>query len=278
MIAESKMETQTATDWLPEVDLHCHILPDWDDGPNTLEESLEMCERAAQAGLKIITATPHVGRDFRRRKQKRPSETIAEGVADLQRAIDERGIPIQILPGAEILLGSVDVQTRLPAEVALTYGQLGNFALIESPFPTWPPFGLQVVQGMTARDVVPVIAHPERYQDVQRDPKIMAQIGHAGGVMQLTADSILGHNGKPMRDCCLRMLRDGEVSFIASDAHSLQHALPRDCMERVIELVGERAARIIFVDNPRKLLEGKRVFAPQVEAPKHPAWQFWKKP
>lgn len=272
------MESNKATEWWPEVDLHCHILPDWDDGPNTLDESLAMCERAAQAGMKIITATPHVGRDFRRRKLKRPSETIAAGVAELQSALDERGIPIQILPGAEILLGSVDVQTRLPAEVALTYGQRGNFALIESPFPTWPPFGLQVVQGMTARDVVPVIAHPERYQDVQRDPKIMAQISNAGGVLQLTADSILGHNGKPMRDCCLRMLRDSEVSFIASDAHSLKNSLPRDCMDKVIELVGERAARIIFVENPRRLLEGKRVSPPSVEAPKRAAWQFWKKP
>ena len=264
-------------DWVPEVDLHCHILPDWDDGPNTLEEALAMAQRAADAGMKIVAATPHVGRDFRRRKHKRPAQVIAQGVAELQNAINERGIALEILPGAEILLGSVDVQTRLPEELALTYGHKGKFALIESPFPTWPPFGWQVVQNMSGAGVTPVIAHPERYADVQQDPKIMEQIVGAGGVIQITADAILGHSGKPMRDCCFRLLRAGQVSLVASDAHSLKHSLPLDCVSRVRELVGERAARAIFVENPRRLLAGERVRPPKVEAPKAPAWQFWKK-
>ena len=265
----------TNHDWLPEIDLHCHILPDWDDGPNTLDEALAMCERAANAGMKIIAATPHVGRDFRRRKQKRPAETIAQGVADLQRELDARGIAIQILPGAEILLGAVDVTALLPDETALTYGHRGQFALIESPHATWPPFGLQTVQSLVGKGITPVIAHPERYGDVQGDAKIMEQIGRAGGVMQLTADSILGNNGKPMRDCCHRMLRAGEVSLIASDAHSLSHALPRECRDKVIGMIGERAARTIFVENPRRLVEGRRVAPPAVEVSKA-KWQFWK--
>ncbi len=273
----SKQQDATTDNWRPEVDLHCHILPEWDDGPDTLDDALAMAKRAADAGLKIVVATPHVGRDFRRRKQKRPADVIAEGVASLQNAINERGIELEILPGAEILLGSVDVQTRLPAELALTYGHKGKFALIESPFPTWPPFGWQVVQNMSVSGVTPVIAHPERYLDVQKDPKIMEQIIGAGGVIQITADAILGATGKPMRDCCFRLLRDGQVSLVSSDAHSVKNHLPLDCVSKVTELVGERAARAIFVDNPRRLLAGERVTAPRVEAPKSPAWQFWKK-
>ena len=271
------METKPNSDWVPEIDLHCHILPEWDDGPDTLDDSLAMAQRAADAGLKIVFATPHVGRDFRRRKQKRPADVIAEGVASLQNAINERGIELQVLPGAEILLGSVDVQTRLPGEAALTYGHKGKFALIESPFPTWPPFGWQVVQNMSGQGITPVIAHPERYLDVQKDPKIMEQIVNGGGVIQITAGAITGEMGKPMRDCCFRLLRAGQVSIVASDAHSIKNSLPRDCVEKVKELVGERAARAIFVDNPRRLLNGERVKAPAVEAPQAPGWMFWKK-
>lgn len=271
------MENPQAPDWVPEIDLHCHILPDWDDGPNTLDESLEMAARAAGAGMKIVFATPHVGRDFRRRKQKRPVDVIAQGVGSLQNAINERGIALQVLPGAEILLGSVDVQERLPAEVALTYGHKGKFALIESPFPTWPPFGWQVVQTMSGHGITPVIAHPERYLDVQKDPKIMEQIVSAGGVIQITADAILGHSTKAQRDCCFRLLRDGQVSLVASDAHSTKNSLPLDCVEKVKEIVGEAAARKIFVDNPRRLLAGERVSPPTVEAAKAPGWMFWKK-
>ena len=271
------MESKHTPEWVPEIDLHCHILPEWDDGPDTLDDALEMAARAAGAGLKIVVATPHVGRDFRRRKQKRPAEGIADGVAHLQNAIDERGIALQIVPGAEILLGSVDVQTRLPAELALTYGHLGKFALIESPFPTWPPFGWQVVQNMSANGITPVIAHPERYADVQKDPKIMESIINAGGVIQITADAILGAATKPMRDCCLRLLRDGQVSLVASDAHSIKNKLPFDCIERVSEIVGERAARQIFVENPRRLLGGERVAPPIVDKPASAGWMFWKK-
>ena len=272
------METkQSPEKWVPEADLHCHILPEWDDGPDTLEGALAMAARAADAGMKIVVATPHVGRDFRRRKQKRPAEVIAQGVADLQSAIDERGIALQIVPGAEILLGSVDVQTRLPGELALTYGQKGKFALIESPFPTWPPFGAQVVQNMVGHGITPVIAHPERYGDVQNSPKVMEQVVSLGGVIQITADAILGVAGKPMRDCCFRLLRAGQVSLVSSDAHSLKNHLPRDCVDKVVEIVGERAARAIFVDNPRHLLAGERVSAPPVETSKAPGWMFWKK-
>lgn len=267
----------TQNDWRPEVDLHCHILPEWDDGPDTLEDALAMAARAADAGLKIVVATPHVGRDFRRRKQKRPANVIAEGVASLQNAINERGIQLEILPGAEILLGSVDVQTRLPDELALTYGHKGKFALIESPFPMWPPFGWQVVQNMSSQGITPVIAHPERYIDVQKDPKIMEQIIGAGGVIQITADAILGVSGKAMRDCCFRLLRDGQVSLVASDAHSVKHNLPLACVSKVRDIVGEKAAHTIFVENPRRLLAGERVTPPRVEASKSPAWQFWKK-
>lgn len=265
------------SEWVPEIDLHCHILPEWDDGPDTLDDALAMAQRFADAGLKIVFATPHVGRDFRRRKQKRPADVIAQGVASLQNAINERGIALQVLPGAEILLGSVDVQTRLPKELALTYGHGGKFALIESPFPTWPPFGWQVVQNMSGQGITPVIAHPERYIDVQKDAKIMEQIVNGGGVIQITADAILGNMGKPMRDCCFRLLRDGQVSIVASDAHSIKNSLPRDCVEKVQEIVGEQAARAIFVDNPRRLLNGERVKAPLVEKPKSAGWQFWKK-
>ena len=272
------METKQSPDnWVPEVDLHCHILPEWDDGPDTLDDALAMARRAADAGLKIVVATPHVGRDFRRRKQKRPADVIAAGVADLQSAINEAGIKLEVLPGAEILLGSVDVQTRLPHELALTYGHRGKFALIESPFPTWPPFGWQVVQNMSGQGITPVIAHPERYVDVQKDAKIMEQIIGAGGVIQITADAILGHTGKPMRDCCFRLLRAGQVSLVASDAHSVKNNLPLACVDKVTELVGPRAARAILHENPHRLLRGERVMPPKVEAAKTPGWMFWKK-
>ncbi len=246
-------------DWKPEIDIHCHILPDWDDGPDTLESALEMCKRAAAAGLKTIVATPHIGRAFG--SKNHGSDEIAGGVALLQSGLDKQKIPISIVTGGEILMGAVDLHARLPDDLDLTYAGKGKYALIESPYPSWPDFGNQVVNLMQNKGVTPILAHPERYLNVQKDPSILEPLVRQHVLIQVTAGAIIGEMGKPGRACARTLLKNGWVAFISSDAHDTTHALPDQAVEETIKLVGEEAAKTIFVDNPRKMLEGVRVFS-----------------
>jgi protein-tyrosine phosphatase len=253
-------------DWKPEIDIHCHILPNWDDGPETIEVSLAMCARAATAGLKTIVATPHIGRAFGNKQHT--SEEIAKGVELLQKEIDAQRIPINIVTGGEILMGAVDLHARLPQDVTLTYGGKGKFALIESPYPSWPDFGPQLVNLMQSKGVTPVLAHPERYLNVQKDPNILEPLVRQNALLQITAGAITGEMGKLGRTCARTLLKNGWVSFISSDAHNTSHALPDQAVDEVIKLIGEEATKTIFFDNPRKMLNGERV------SPGHPTEEF----
>src|SRR5437764_4214523 len=101
------------------IDLHSHILPGVDDGPATLEESLELARRAAADGVRVIAATPHVRDDY----PTQPA-TMERLVAELRAAIQQEGIPIDVRPGAEIAIDWLD---------RLSDDDLGRFGLGGSP-------------------------------------------------------------------------------------------------------------------------------------------------
>ncbi|PQV64865.1 protein-tyrosine phosphatase [Abditibacterium utsteinense] len=246
-------------------DLHCHILPAWDDGAKTLDDSLQMLERAQKFGTTTIIATPHVGRAFRGVEHE--ASSIADGVEKLQTEVDARELKIKILPGAEILLGSVDLLGEAGVLPAWTVAGAGKYALIESPYRAWPEFGNSMVYQLKLRGVTPIIAHPERYLDVQKDIKRMENAISQGAILQITAGTILGQTDKAMQKCCFSLLDAGWAHLVASDAHNPGHAWPGETIEAVQKRVGEARARQIFEDNPRAVVEGS-VFPVQVKPEK----------
>lgn len=251
-----------------EFDLHCHVLPNWDDGPKTLEDSLALVERAASCGTKIIFATPHVGRNFG--GIKHPSASIAPAVEALQKEIDARGLGVQILPGAEILMGSVDITGTSELKDTWTYGNAGHYLLIESPMRAWPPFGNHIIQEVFRHGVTPILAHPERYVDVQRKIETLQPMLAQGALVQITAGALVGDAGKDSMRCAYQLLEAGVVHIIASDAHTASHQMPGEVVDLVIERIGEARARQIFVDNPRAVAEGRAIAAqvgPKLQSP-----------
>ncbi len=235
-------------------DLHCHILPAWDDGPKTLDQSLKMIERALKAGIETIVATPHVGRAFR--GVEHAASDIPGGVEKLQAELDARGLAVKIVPGAEILLGSVDLRREGGLLPQWTVGGMGKYALVESPYGSWPNFGNELLYELGRRGVKPIIAHPERYTDVQKDIAKIEMAVTQGALLQITAGSVLGQTGKEMQACALKLLDEGWVHVVASDAHNNGHAWPGDAIKAVEKRVGSARARQIFEDNPRAIVEG----------------------
>lgn len=237
-------------------DLHCHILYAWDDGPKTLDDTLRMIERALTAGTTTVVATPHVGRSFRGKEH--PATSIPEGVEKLQAELDARDLKIRIVPGAELMLGKVDLSREDGILPEWTYGSQSKYALIESPYSSWPDFGNNIVYQMMRRGVRPIIAHPERYQDVQKNPARLDAAISQGALLQLTAGTIMGQTNKEMQACCFKLLESGAAHLVASDAHHGDHAWPGEAIETVVKTVGTARARQIFETNPRAILEGER--------------------
>lgn len=246
-----------------EADLHCHLLPAWDDGPRDREESLRMAARAAQSGLKTILVTPHVDRRLSSAPERAPQD-IPAATAALEGEIRASGIEIRLVPAAELHLGTANLPQRIAAEPWLTVGGQGRYALVESPVRHWPDYAEQMLFQISLQGVTSIIAHPERLVDVQKDIGIMEKVVSQGALLQITARSLTGDE-RATKQCSLRLLEAGLVSFVASDAHSSRSVLPGEAESVLRSTVGDDAARQILVDNPRLALAGQPL--PVREAP-----------
>jgi protein-tyrosine phosphatase len=254
-------------------DVHCHILPNWDDGPSTLDESLKMAEKAAKAGLKTILVTPHVGRSFGS-KPERAACDIPAATAELERQIRAHGIDLTLVPGAELNLVSTDIAQRIAQEPWLTVGGQGRYVLVESPLDSWPSCADQVLFQMSLHGVTPIIAHPERLAQVQKDISIMEKLVNRGARLQITARSLIGDNRK-QQECSQRLLEEGMVSFVASDAHSSKHVLPGEVEGAVSTITGDAVAQQILSANPLRMLMGKPVHVAKPTGHQIKRAKFW---
>jgi protein-tyrosine phosphatase len=196
------------------IDLHSHILPGVDDGPATIEESLEIARRAAADGVRVIAATPHVRDDY-------PTQagTMERLVAELRAAIATEGIPVDVRPGGEIAIDWLD---RLPDDDLVRFGLGGSphYLLLEFPYAGWPLSLHEWVFRLTTREITPVIAHPERNADVQADPEELRPLVDAGALVQVTAASLDGRIGRSSRAAASALIEKGLAHLLASDAHT----------------------------------------------------------
>jgi protein-tyrosine phosphatase len=110
------------------IDLHCHVLPGIDDGPDTLDDSLALCRAAAAAGTRTVVATPHVSWDW----PNVTSRVVADGVARVNEALEAEGVDLEVRPGAEVAMTRAgDLEDS--ELVALRLGG-GPYLLVECPF------------------------------------------------------------------------------------------------------------------------------------------------
>jgi protein-tyrosine phosphatase len=196
------------------IDLHSHILPGVDDGPATIEQSLEIARRAAADGVRVIAATPHVRDDY-----PTSAETMERLVGEVRAAIQEADIPIDVRPGGEIAIDWLD---RLSDDDIGRFGLGGSprYLLVEFPYSGWPLALHEWVFRLVTREITPVIAHPERNADVQHNPEELRPLVDAGALVQITAASLDGRIGRSSRGAAVELLDRGLAHLLASDAHT----------------------------------------------------------
>ena len=171
------------------VDIHCHILPGVDDGAPSMEDSLEMARMAADSGVTDIIATPHCNLPGNGPKNYR-SASLRTAFSRLQQALEQEGIPLRIHPGAEVFC-TPELPRLLDQRQLQTLGG-SRYLLVEFYFDESAEFMEQCFRDIRHRGLVPVAAHPERYNAVQRDPARLEGWFRRGIVIQLNKGSVLG--------------------------------------------------------------------------------------
>jgi protein-tyrosine phosphatase len=195
------------------VDLHSHILAGLDDGARTLEESVQIAQTAAQDGISVMAATPHVRDDF-----PTAAETMERMVLELEGILREKGIGLRVLGGAEIAIARL--HTLSDRDLSL-FGLGGNprYLLVEFPYFGWPLSLETEIRTLRRRGITPVLAHPERSPEVQLDPARVVPLVAAGALIQLTAASVDGRLGRRNERTAAALIASGDAHIIASDAH-----------------------------------------------------------
>ena len=241
------------------VDLHCHLLPGIDDGPETLAEALAMARLAVAGGIAKSVVTPHlhVGR------WDNDCVRIEAAVVDYRAALAEAGIPLEIGYGAEVRADYAILPLIEEGRVPFL-GTLGahRVMLLEFPHGNVPVGSDKLVDWLLAHGVRPMIAHPERNKDIMRDPARLTPFVSAGCLLQVTADALQGGFGESSRKRAVDLLERGWVSVIASDAHDCIARPPRIAagLAAARPIVGESAAREMVEGLPRRIVGSGTAF------------------
>ncbi|MBQ9762513.1 MAG: hypothetical protein IJV82_05485 [Oscillospiraceae bacterium] len=236
------------------IDLHCHILPDIDDGAASLGVSLEMARMAQVSGVKEIAATPHFRGD---------SESLGM-LADIQQRFDRLQamlardqIPIRLHRGAEVLCLPQTVE--LAADHQLPTLGTGNYVLTEFYFDESFDYMDEMLTQIAGYGYRIVVAHPERYEAIQRDSRRLRRWARQGFALQLNKGSILGSFGPRAERVANEIMAMGLAHLIASDGHGCQHRTPHmgAVKEWAEAMCQESYAKILLERNPRRILEGR---------------------
>ena len=235
------------------IDLHCHLLPGIDDGPETLDEAITLARHAVKSGITCSIVTPHVhvGR------YQNDLISIRGDLAKFQAELDRRRIPLKLGLGGEVRIGPEIVE--LVSERRLPFlGERDGYKIILLEFPhSHVPVGSdKFVAWLLKNKIRPLIAHPERNKQIMDDVNKLTPFVTMGCMLQLTAGAVAGAFGEHSRRRAVDLLERGWVTLLASDAHNMEHRPPELEPGRLAAaaIVGEAESWKLVREAPLSLL------------------------
>lgn len=233
------------------IDIHCHILPAFDDGAADLAESVAMARLAVNSGVTALVATPH----FRGEEQSLELiPKLLNRYERLSRVLRQQQIPLRLYPGAEILCLPETVSMARRRQLP-TIGDT-RYLLTEFFFNESAEYMTDSLTALAACGYRPVVAHPERYEAVQQFPELLERWFAAGFVLQQNKGSTLGAFGPQVQKTALWMLDSGLAHIIASDAHSIRRRTTDmiPLRQYLLERCPSRYVDVLLEDNPARLV------------------------
>lgn len=237
------------------IDLHCHLLPGIDDGATDLATSLQMARMAVADGIKVVACTPHILPPV----YNNTAADIVARTRALQAELERNDIALRLVSGADIHVrfDLIDLLAGSPSPCL----QGTRYFLFEPPHTVLPPNLDTFCKSVIAAGYIPILTHPERLTWIEQHYDLVCVLDEMGVAIQLTAGSITGTFGKRALYWSERMLDEGRVDLIASDAHSTRGRPPilSAAREVISARLGEKAAKEMTVLNPARILKNENL-------------------
>lgn len=232
-------------------DIHTHILPGVDDGAPDMSYALQMLENAVASDVEWLAVTPHC--NVSPMSANYWDDALRSRFAQLQQAAKD--IPIHLVLGAE-----VRVTEELP--LLLAQGHIptingGRYVLTEFAMHTADSGFMPILAEMRRQGFIPLVAHPERYEAVRRNPSLVEEWLDCGCHLQLTGGSLIGSYGKTVQRTASTLLRHDWVACIASDAHGIHQRsnFMLDVYDHLFVQYSRSYADCLLYTNPLRIIK-----------------------
>ena len=237
------------------IDIHCHIVPNIDDGAKNLEDALQMAKIAYSEGIRKIINTSHYHPSFEYKK----GEELLKSVKKFNYILKSNNIDIEVFIGNELYY-SEDIINIIEQKEFYTLNN-SKYLLIEFPPIRFPKNLVDIIYEIKIRGYIPVLAHVERYKEVQENINLIYECINEGALIQVNASSIMGKNRKEAEITSKILLDNNMVHFIATDAHSSERRRPliKETYNYVVDKYGDKFAENLFIENPSKVIKDEDI-------------------
>lgn len=237
------------------IDFHSHILPNIDDGSRSIEETFNLIKEAKNVGFDAIISTSHYMENYY--ETDTPEREV--WVNAIYENLQAKNIDIRLYLGNEIYL-SENIIKLLEEGKASTINDT-SYVLFEMPLNAEPMNLYDLVYQMLQCKLVPILAHPERYSFVQKDPDLIYDLIQKGVLMQANYGSIIGQYGEKAKIIVKKFFENRMIHFLGSDVHRQNTIYPRipEILAELNDLIGEEKLEELTNTNPSLVLKNKRI-------------------
>lgn len=232
------------------VDIHSHLIPNVDDGSKSVEETFMLIKEADRAGITDIILTPH----YIVNSYEQNANTLILLKDKLQQILDKDKINVKLHIGMEVYITD-NLIDLLKQNKLLTLAN-SKYLLMELPLNTHVQYEDIIIFKLIENNIIPIIAHPERYKFVQEDPSKVRELIDSGCLIQSNIGSILGIYGKKAKKTIKYLLKNDLINFIATDTHRKDTIYPllKKATKKIEKIIGKEKTEELIKINPQKIL------------------------
>lgn len=237
------------------IDMHTHILPNIDDGSNNIEESIEMLKEAQEAGFTGLVSTSH----FIEESYNTTSKEREELINNINNKLILENINIKIYNGAEAYISN-NLNELINKSILPTING-SRYLLMELPMNSEIIYLDEIIGSLKQNGIIPIIAHPERYSYVQKNPNMLAKLIEQGVLFQANYASIIGKYGKQAEKTIKKLLKSNMIHFLGTDAHRSKsvYIQMNIILKKIEKLIGKEKLEKISTINPTKVINNKEI-------------------
>lgn len=238
------------------IDIHAHIIPGVDDGSKNINDTINILKNAKLAGFTGIVATPHYieGSYIVNNKDK------MKLIDDIKDEVIKQNIDIDIYIGNEVFI-TENIENLIYSKNISSINN-SRYILIELPLAGETTILQNCIFRLFSLGYIPIIAHPERYHFVQKNPNKLIEYIDQGVLFQLNSGSLFGHYGKKAKKTSIILLKNNMIQFIATDVHSgnsSSYYRIAEVYDIISKLTNKNNADILLTKNPTDVVNNKKI-------------------